>query len=185
MESSEGQVLKPAVMSFVGRSGSGKTVLLEKLIAAIVARGIKVGTLKHHGHKGFDIDVEGKDSWRHRQAGSSHVVVASPDKIASYRDLDHELDAKEIISEFTDVDLVLVEGYRTSEMPTFIVARAANPKQASDPSELDNPSVVGLVTDMPVMAEAAARRGLPVRGLDDTQGLADLVLELTGLAGRA
>ncbi|MCL2751099.1 MAG: molybdopterin-guanine dinucleotide biosynthesis protein B, partial [Coriobacteriia bacterium] len=75
-------------LAFVGKQNSGKTVLLEQLIAELTSRNYNVGTLKHHGHEGFDFDVEGKDSWRHAEAGSRFTVISAPDKIAMIRQLD-------------------------------------------------------------------------------------------------
>lgn len=114
------------VITVVGRSGSGKTTLMEKLIAELARRGYAVGTVKHHSHAGFDIDLPGKDSWRHAQAGSQHVVIAAPDKIASYRLLERELELDEIVRDMAGIDIILVEGYRRANRPTLEVVRAAN-----------------------------------------------------------
>lgn len=172
---------RPRAISFVGRSGSGKTVLTEQVIAKIVARGIKVGTLKHHGHKGFDIDREGKDSWRHRQAGSSHVVVASPDMVASYRDVEADLGVEKLLEEFDDVDLVIVEGYRGSSLPTIIVGRAANPREATNPSTLEGVNLVGVVSDIESLRAEGASRGVPTADLNDVDAVVDMVLSITGV----
>lgn len=179
------QAAHPAAIGFVGRSGSGKTVLLERVIPRLVKRGIKVGTIKHHGHRGFNIDVEGKDSWRHRNAGSSHVVVCSPDLYASYRDLEADLSVDELLGEFDDVDLVVVEGFRDSGVPTFIVARADNPREQDRPSDLEGTNIVGTVTDIPALAQEAADKGLPAVGLDDIEKVVDLVCQVTGVGGDA
>ena len=69
-----------AILSIVGKSKSGKTTLVEKIIAELKRRNYRVATIKHHSHPGFEIDHPGKDSWRHAQAGSDHAVVAAPDK---------------------------------------------------------------------------------------------------------
>src|SRR4030065_2932382 len=78
------------LVTIIGVSKAGKTTLREKLIPELKRRGFRVGTIKHHSHPGFEIDQPGKDSWRHAQAGSDHVVIASPDRIASYPSLEHE-----------------------------------------------------------------------------------------------
>lgn len=70
------------IICVVGRSKSGKTTLLEKLIPELKRRGYRVATIKHHSHPGFEIDVPGKDTWRHAQAGSDHVIISAPDKVA-------------------------------------------------------------------------------------------------------
>lgn len=112
------------VITVVGKSGSGKTTLLEKLIAELKRREYRIATIKHHSHAGFDIDRPGKDSWRHAQAGSDHVIIAAPDKIASYRFLEHELALDEIVATVTDVDIILVEGYKRAGKPTLEVLRS-------------------------------------------------------------
>ena len=87
------------ILSFVGKSGSGKTTLIEKLIPLLRAQGYRIATVKHHFHTDFDIDIPGKDSWRHAQAGSEHVILASSSKIASIRQLSRELTIDEIAAE--------------------------------------------------------------------------------------
>ena len=112
------------IITVIGKSGSGKTTLLEKLIAELKRRGYRIATVKHHSHAGFDIDRPGKDSWRHAQAGSDHVIVAAPDKIASYRLLERELSLDEIAAGVKDVDIILVEGYRQAGKPTLEIIRS-------------------------------------------------------------
>ena len=83
------------VVSIVGKSDAGKTTLIEKLIPELVRRGYRVATVKHDVH-GFDVDREGKDSWRHKQAGAHTVVISSPEKLALIRDVDHDADLAEL-----------------------------------------------------------------------------------------
>ncbi len=149
----------PAV-AFVGRSGSGKTTLLEKLITELVSRGIKVGSVKHHSHVGFEIDYEGKDSWRHRQAGSSFVVVASPDQIAIVKKLDQELAVEEILAKMDAVDLILVEGYRHSALPTIELFRSGNPKDVGRELGGEGNQIIAVVTDIPVIEQEARAQGI-------------------------
>ena len=100
------------IISVVGRSDSGKTTLIEKLLAELASRGYNVGTVKHDVH-GFDIDKPGKDSWRHSQAGSRLVAISSPDKVAVYEKVARELSLDEIVTRyFYDVDLILTEGFK-------------------------------------------------------------------------
>ena len=112
------------VLSIVGRSGSGKTTLLEKLIPEIKRRGFRLATVKHHSHPGFEIDNPGKDTWRHAQAGSDHVVIAAPDKIASIERLVRPLSLDEVLARIHNVDLVLTEGYKREGKPAIEVLRA-------------------------------------------------------------
>jgi molybdopterin molybdotransferase len=153
------------LITFVGRSGAGKTTLLEKLIAELVRRGYRVATIKHHSHNGFEIDQRGKDSWRHARAGSEHVVVAAPDKIASYRRLEGELTLEEAASGISGVDVILVEGYKQARLPTVEVVRAEKGLDlVGDPEHR-----------CAVASDVALEVGVPQYRPDDIQGLADLV----------
>ncbi|MEG1751136.1 MAG: molybdopterin-guanine dinucleotide biosynthesis protein B, partial [Raoultibacter sp.] len=115
----------PAV-SFVGRHNSGKTTLIEKVIEGLVARGLDVGSIKHHSHKGFDIDIPGKDSYRHRAAGARETVIAAPGQIARIRTIDGEKECSDILDTMPGHDIVVVEGYRKSGLPTIEIMRAGN-----------------------------------------------------------
>ena len=157
--------MKIPIVTFVGRSGAGKTTLLVKLIAELRRRGYRVATIKHHSHNGFDIDQPGKDSWRHARAGSEHVIVAAPDKMATYRILDHELSLGELAATISGVDLVLVEGYKQAELPTFEVVRAANSLDLVARPEYRFAVATDTPLDLPV----------PQYGLDDIQGIADCI----------
>jgi molybdopterin-guanine dinucleotide biosynthesis protein B len=159
------------LITVIGKSRAGKTTLLEKLIAELKRRGYRVGTIKHHSHYGFEIDHEGKDSWRHARAGSEHVVIASPDRIASYRSLEHELSLDEIADGMRDVDIILVEGYMQAGKPTIQVVRAGNGLAIIGSPE----RCIAFATD------ARLDVAKPCYGLDDFAGLADL-LESTFLA---
>jgi formylmethanofuran dehydrogenase subunit E len=165
------------VICIVGKSGCGKTTLLEKLIPELKARGYRIGTVKHHAHPGFDIDKPGKDTWRHAQAGSDHVVIAAPDKIASIRKLPERLDLHKIASNFTDVDLILTEGFSRTQFPKIEILRAAWYAKPLD--HISNR--VAWITDCPDLVT-----DLPAFAFDDLTGLADFIvskfLALTGYA---
>jgi molybdopterin-guanine dinucleotide biosynthesis protein B len=123
------------VVGFAGASGSGKTTLIEGLIAALRRRGLRVSVIKH-AHHGFELDVPGKDSWRHREAGACEVLVASPHLLALQRPtpqaVEYRLD--ELLPLLQEVDWVLVEGYRSAPIPRIEVWRAAvGPRAAPDP----------------------------------------------------
>ena len=113
----------PAV-AFIGYQNSGKTTLVEKVIAELTARGLRVGSIKHHGHHRFDIDVPGKDSWRHAEAGSRHVGLICANRYAEYADTDQEFPLDALLARYTDVDVVIVEGYKTAGLPNVVVARS-------------------------------------------------------------
>lgn len=118
----------PAVpaIAFIGYQNSGKTTLVEKVIAELTRRGLRVGSLKHHGHHGFDIDVPAKDTWRHHQAGSKHVGLICATRWAEYADTreEDEMSARELLSRYNDVDVVIIEGYKTEGFDNIVVARS-------------------------------------------------------------
>lgn len=99
------------VISFVGRSGAGKTTYLEKLIAEMKRRGFRIGIIKHDSHH-FEIDHPGKDTWRHAQAGADVVCIASREKFAMIERTDAEMTLDEVVSRIEGVNIIFVEGYR-------------------------------------------------------------------------
>lgn len=120
-------LLPSPAISVVGRHNSGKTTLIVQVIDLLTKRGLDVGSVKHHSHDGFDIDIPGKDSYRHREAGATETVIASPGKIAIMKDTDGEVECSDIVRSMPGHDVVIVEGYRKSGLPTIEVMRAANP----------------------------------------------------------
>jgi molybdopterin-guanine dinucleotide biosynthesis protein B len=153
------------LVTIIGKSGSGKTTLMEKLVAELKKRGYKLATVKHHSHRGFEIDEPGKDSWRFARAGSDHIVIASPDKVASYHMLERELTLDEIAANISDVDLILVEGYKQAEKPALEVLRAANSRELIGSRE----------QRFAVAADFPLDLGVPQFGLNDVQDIADLI----------
>ena len=115
----------PAI-AVVGRHNSGKTTLVEKLIGELCARGNDIGSIKHHHKLGFEFDIPGKDSYRHRMAGASETVIAAPDQIARIRSLEHEFECAQIVETMPGHDLIIVEGYRKSGLPTIEIMRSGN-----------------------------------------------------------
>ena len=156
------------VVTLIGRSGSGKTTLLEKLVAEFKHRNYRLATIKHHSHSGFDIDQPGKDSYRFFQAGSDHVIIAAPDKIASYWKIEKELSLEEICANVSDVDLILVEGYRQAGKPSLEVVRYANSQDLVGNRE----------QRFAVAADFPLELGVPHFGLNDIQAIADLIEKL-------
>ena len=155
------------VVSFVGRSGSGKTTLIEKVVGELTARGLRVGTVKHDAH-GFEIDHEGKDSWRHKRAGAVAVVLASREKIAVIRDTDREWTPLRLVETFLGhVDVVVAEGFKESGFPKIeVIRKAHSTERVREGDEL----VVALATDVDGLAP-----GVPVFDIDDFRGVADLI----------
>ena len=131
------------VVSIVGKSGSGKTVLMEQLIAEFKRRGYKVAALKHTGG-GMEIDHPGKDSWRFVQAGSDGVLISSPDKLAFIKSVDHDLNIEEIMPILgPEFDLILAEGFRKSKIPKIEVHR----KELGDDLLCSPQELSAIVTD--------------------------------------
>ena len=104
------------ILSIIGKSKSGKTTLIEKLIPELNSRGFRVGTVKH-AHHGFEIDHPGKDSFRHREAGAETVVLYSKDKIAIQRNIQEKMSLNEIIQTYfpANLDVILVEGFKEEQ----------------------------------------------------------------------
>ena len=134
------------ILSIIGKSRSGKTTLIEQLIPALKVKGYRVGTIKHHSHPGFEIDFPGKDTWRHAQAGSNHVVIAAPDKIASICILEQELSIEAIAATMDDVDIILTDGFKSAMKPAIEVIRAETGlDQIGDPGQ-----ALAIATDTPL-----------------------------------
>jgi molybdopterin-guanine dinucleotide biosynthesis protein B len=159
------------VFGFAGWSGSGKTTLIEQLIPRLVARAGKVSLVKH-AHHAFDIDHPGKDSYRHREAGCSEVLVSSARRYAITHELrgERELTLGEAIARLSPCDLVLVEGYKTEQIPKLEVWRPSVGKPLLHPIDR---AVLGIATDDPAALGGAA---LPVFRLDDVGEIATFVL---------
>ena len=164
----------PAV-AFIGYHDAGKTTLVEKVIAELTARGMRVGSIKHHGHRGFDVDVPGKDSWRHARAGSRHVGLVCESRYAEYADTENELPLDMMLDRFDDVDIVIVEGYKDEGLPNVVVARSGVDRLRAQ-SSLD---LVGEGTLAVACNEALAGRvgGLAAAvDINDAGSVADVVL---------
>jgi molybdopterin-guanine dinucleotide biosynthesis adapter protein len=160
----------PPIVTVVGYSDAGKTTIIEKLVPELKRRGYQVGTVKHAAH-GFAVDREGKDSWRHQQAGADIVAVAGPDKIAMV--INTPTDTLETIRRMmTGMDLIMAEGFKSARMPKLEVLRQA---VHANPLFLEDPDLFALVTDVAVPPPAA--NGLSMFGLDDIPALADLIVE--------
>ena len=159
------------IFGFAGWSGSGKTTLIEQLIPRLVARVGKVSLIKH-AHHAFDVDQPGKDSWRHREAGCTEVLVSSAQRYALMHELRGapELSLPEAIDLLAPCALVLVEGYKTHPLPKLEIWRPAVGKPLLHPRD---PHVLAVATDAP---SALTDCGLPVFGLDQPDEIATFVV---------
>lgn len=160
------------VIGFSGYSGSGKTTLVEQVITRLRLAGQRVSVVKH-AHHAFDIDHEGKDSWRHRQAGAFEVVVASDRRLAKVREFEVQTEptVHQLIAELCDCDWVLVEGFKHAGLFKIEVWRAATGKPAQYPHD---PFVVAVATDSP--QQLPEPTGLPVLDLNDADGVTRFLL---------
>ncbi|HVC57115.1 MAG TPA: molybdopterin-guanine dinucleotide biosynthesis protein B [Stellaceae bacterium] len=162
------------IFGLAGWSGSGKTTLMAGLIPELVARGLKVSTIKHAHHE-FDIDQPGKDSWRHRQAGAGEVMVASSRRWALMHELrgQPEPTLDELVAQMSPVDLLLVEGFKSHPHPKLEVHR---PSLGKPLIYLDDPYVVAIAADEPVAAP------VPLLPLGDPAAVARFILDHFGAA---
>ena len=161
------------IFGLAGWSGSGKTTLLAAIIPELAVRGLSVSTIKH-AHHDFDIDRPGKDSWRHRQAGASEVMVASARRWALMHELRGaaEPSLDELVARLSPVDVVIVEGYKRHPHPKLEVHRPSLGKPLLYP---DDPYIVAIASDEPFAAP------LPLLSLADPAAVAGFMLDHLGL----
>ena len=158
------------IIGLAGWSGSGKTTLITKLIPCLLARGVRVSTLKH-AHHGFDLDQPGKDSFFHRAAGATEVIISSARRWAILHELreETEWDLPALVAKMSPVDLVLVEGFKRDRFPKLEIHRAANGKSLIHP---EDPHIVAVAADSALPAAT-----VPVVDLNDIEAIADLLLK--------
>lgn len=155
--------MKQPVVAICGVKNSGKTTLVERLVTALVAQGYKVATVKHDAHA-FDPDVPGRDSWRHRAAGAYGTAVFDRDKSMVIKDGQRTIE--EMIAQFPEADIVLLEGAKETAWPKIEVVRAGN----STAPVCDPETVIALATDLPLQLE-----GIPSLHMDDITGLVNVI----------
>lgn len=135
----------PPVLSIVGKSESGKTTLIEKIIPELKRRGYRVGIVKH-AHHGFEMDRKGKDSYRHRLAGADTVMIASPGQIAMVKDVPNEC-LDDLVPFFGDMDILISEGFKRDRAPKIEVYRKERHDQ---PACLKDDTLLAMVSDTPL-----------------------------------
>ncbi|HUX46523.1 MAG TPA: molybdopterin-guanine dinucleotide biosynthesis protein B [Desulfosporosinus sp.] len=162
----------PVISIVGGKSNSGKTTLLEKIIREAKGRGWRVATLKHDVH-GFEMDQPGKDTWRHAQAGADVVAISSPRKIAILESVSGDQPLDEVIARIRGVDVIFTEGYKYGNKPKIEVYRSmVHQELFSKPEEL-----------IAIASDITFDNGIPCFGLDDAQGICDLIAEKYGVKG--
>lgn len=164
------------VFGVVGWKNAGKTGLVERLVAEITGRGLTVSTVKH-AHHAFDLDHEGKDSWRHRKAGAGQVLLASYKRWALLTELNDapEPSLADLLARLDPCDLVLVEGYKLGDHAKVEAHRAETGNPLIAPNDA---SVRAVASDVPLALDR------PVFDLNDTGAIADFILAQVGLNGR-
>lgn len=157
----------------VGWKNAGKTGLMERLVTEITGRGISVSTVKH-AHHSFDVDHPGKDSFRHRTAGATEVMLASRNRFALMHELREtdEPSLADLLGRLSPVDLILIEGYKRDQHPKIEAHRAETGNALIAP---DDPTIRAVASDTPVELDR------PVFDLDDTKAIADFILSEVGL----
>jgi len=158
------------IIGLAGWSGSGKTTLITKVLPRLIARGHRVSTLKH-AHHGFDLDQPGKDSFMHRTAGATEVVISSSKRFAILHELrdEAEWNLPGLLAKLAQVDLVLVEGFKRESFPKLEIHRAQNAKPLLHP---EDPHIVAIASDV-----ALPTATVPVIDLNDIERIADVLLE--------
>ena len=158
------------IFGLAGWSGSGKTTLMVRLLPVLIARGVSVSTMKH-AHHAFDIDRPGKDSWQHRMAGATEVMVASANRWALMHELrgapEPGLDL--LLTRLSPVDLVIVEGFKAWPVTKIEIFRHAVGKPPLHP---DDKHILGIASDTPF-----PNSGRPVVSLDDLDAVVALMLD--------
>jgi molybdopterin-guanine dinucleotide biosynthesis protein B len=157
------------IIGLAGWSGSGKTTLITKVLPVLIGRGLKVSTLKH-AHHGFDLDKPGKDSFMHRAAGASEVLISSAKRWAVLHELRDEVewDMPALLGKITPVDLVLVEGFKRESFPKIEVYRAENGKPLLHG---EDGYIAAVASDTPLPGVT-----LPVIDLNDVAAVANALL---------
>jgi molybdopterin-guanine dinucleotide biosynthesis protein MobB len=165
----------PPAVAFVARSGTGKTTLVETLIGEMRGRGYRVGALKHDAHR-FEIDRPGKDSARFTAAGAEVMVLVSEDTVAMVQKPEQPPQLDRVLREwFTDLDLVLVEGYKTSDLPKIEVHRVALGKPLLCRGNNIDPHLLAVASDG--SAGELAELDVPLLDLENPAAIADFIEE--------
>jgi molybdopterin-guanine dinucleotide biosynthesis protein MobB len=158
-------------VSFIAKSGTGKTTLLEKVIPLLKERGYKVGIIKHDAHR-FDIDHPGKDSHRLTAAGADTMLISSPEKLALVKKHAESPPIEELLAAyFTDMDIVLTEGFKRSSIPKIELHRKATGQALLCRGDEYDPTLIAVASDSPIELD------VPVLDINDAEKIAAFVVE--------
>jgi molybdopterin-guanine dinucleotide biosynthesis protein MobB len=172
MATDSGTSTKTPVVSIVGLSGSGKTTLVERLISLLSGRGLRVGTIKHSRHP-HPMDMPGKDSWRHKQAGAERTLFLGPECLQIVMDVHGEQSPYNLTEKYlSGLDLVIVEGFLHFEMQKIEVVRSA---RSTEPKSSPADGLIALASDL--SPEELGGHAVPVFNLDNAEGIADFLLQ--------
>ena len=153
------------VISFVAKSGTGKTTLIEKVIPLLKASGYTVGVIKHDAHR-FEIDKPGKDSWRMSQAGADAVLISSPEKVALIENVKEEKNLDDLIAMLPEVNLILTEGFKRNNKPKIEIYRSEiSTELISDMNEL-----------LAVASDVILEVGVPCYHINDVEGIVNEII---------
>lgn len=165
------QTLPPILLIVAGRSGSGKTTVLELLIPELKNRGLRIGTIKHH-HGDFTMDIPGKDSWRHKMAGAEKAIISSPNRIGIVMDTDHDYTPGELADLLSDMDLIIAEGYKGEKLPKVEIFRKEIHER---PFCLEDDNLIAIISD------TGLDMNVPRFGMDEMNELADFIIGYFGI----
>lgn len=156
----------PILLIVAGRSGSGKTTVLELLIPELKNRGLRIGTIKHH-HGDFNMDIPGKDSWRHKRAGAEKTIISSPNRIGIVMDTDHDHTPEELLPFFPAMDIIIAEGFKGEDLPKVEIFRK---EIHNRPLCLDDDNLIAMISDTNLDLN------VPRFGMDELDELADFII---------
>ena len=165
VHANKNQDMKPEIIAVVGKSDSGKTTLIEKLIPELKERGYRIGVVKH-AHHGFEMDKKGKDSWRHRKAGAEASLVVSPGRIAFVKNQSFE-NIEDVKYYLFDMDLIIIEGLKRENLPKIEIFRTDS--RHTSPLCMNDSNLVAFVSDSNYAPD------VPNFQLNDIKELADFL----------